>query len=1074
MAMVESVRMQARTAIAAVLAILGVVAISAGGSGRVVAAAEPIEFNRDVRPILSDKCFRCHGPDSASRQGDLRLDRREDAITERDGHAAIVPGKAEQSVAFLRILSADETERMPPVDSGLVVTPAERETLRRWIAAGAKYESHWSLITPEPSQLPPVKQQAWPRNAIDRFVLAKLEQEGLRPSPEADAATLCRRLHLDLTGLPPTPETVEEFVRDYAASPPGNEQAYAALVDKLLASPRYGERMAAPWLDAARFADTNGYQTDGPRRMWRWRDWVIDAFNQNLPYDQFTLEQLAGDLLPEPTLEQRIATGFNRNHRINAEGGIIPEEFLVEYVVDRVETTATVWLGLTLGCARCHDHKYDPVSQRDFYRLYAFFNRVPEPGKGVRDDNSPPFLSAPTVEQQIELKRHDAAVAAAAKTWQAVEPRARKAERAWAPTVQQNITPWTVTDGLTLRFRFDDEATDDVTQAAAKVVAGKMQFGPGPFSPALELDGNTELDTTLVPAFDSERPFSTAVWIKPAEAATQTVYASMDADMSSLGFELRLVDGRVELVFAARVLDDVLRLRTKPTVPVGEWSHVAWAYAGGKSPNAVTIYIDGRAVEFDVLADLWSNKTKATEPLVVGGGGTAGRFHGRVADLRCYDHVLTADEAAVVFCGLSLRSLGQQSPHFGNPASAVKFWEYFLQHDGRAEFGSVREAWLQARRERDAYVASLPTVMVMHDVPNLRQTFVLKRGEYDKPGEAVEAGVPEAFGLPLPSKAKVDRLALARWLVDPRHPLTARVAVNRLWQQLFGVGLVKTVEDFGSQGEWPVHRELLDWLAVEFQRPERAGETAWDVKRLLKLIVMSATYRQSSHVSPALAARDPENRLLARGARFRLSAEAIRDSALFAAGLLRERVGGPSVKPYQPAGLWEELATGTVKYEQDHGDDLYRRSLYTYCKRTVAQPTMATFDAAARESCVVRTSRTNTPLQALNLMNDVTFVEAARELAARTLREAGSTPGERIALAARWTLGREPTAAETEVLRRGFERRLAAFRADRKQAEALVHQGEAPIDPRLDVAEWAAYTTVAQVLMNLDEFVTHE
>ena len=1070
------------------------------------APSPKVSFNRDVRPILSDKCFRCHGPDAASRQGDLRLDRRADAVAAREGPAIITPGKPESSELIARIDSHDADLRMPPADSELVLSETEREVLRRWIAEGAEYEPHWSfqpVVRPTPPQ---VRDSSGIRNAIDNFVRARLEQQKLQPSPEADPETLCRRLYLDLIGLPPTPAEVASFTKAYVSLSPGlpvsrsetkdkatrrqgdkeREAVYEALVDRLLASPHFGENMARPWLDAARYADTNGYQTDGPRHMWRWRDWVIDAYNRNLPFDQFTIEQLAGDLLPQPRLDQQIATGFNRNHRMNAEGGIIAEEFLAEYVADRVETTSTVWLGLTMGCARCHDHKYDPLSQRDFYRMFAFFNNVPEPGKAIRDDNSPPFISAPTVEQQARLKQLDTEIAAAEKRWIELEPQARREMLAWAPSQARNPSQWTVTDGLSARYPFDGALKDETDPKIEVVASSAPRFSGGPFGEAIEFDGNDSATVKEVLPFDSEAPFSSSVWIKPAAPQSSgTIYASVDADMSSLGVELRLVKGRVELVLAARVLDDVIRIESKAEIPAGEWTHLAWTYRGIKTADQVQLYIDGRPVETRIVADTLSNKFKASENLTIGSNPSGSGFRGRVADLRFYSRQLSNDEISVVFCGLSIRTLAQQAEAFGNPASALKLFEYYLAHDGHTPFGQARDALRDLQSSRRLFVAQLPTTMVMRDQPGLRTTHILTRGEYDKPGAAVTSGVPSE--LPeLSTEGAVNRLALARWLVDGRNPLTARVAVNRLWQQFFGVGLVKTAEDFGSQGEWPAHAALLDWLAAEFQEGDRPGDRSslasaqrlapgvWDVKHLIKLIVTSATYRQSSQVTAAQLARDPDNRLLARGARFRLSAEGVRDAALQASGLLKSRIGGPSVKPYQPDGLWEELASSKSPYEQSRGDDLYRRSLYTYRKRTVGPPGLMIFDAAGREACVVRSARTNTPLQALNLLNDVTYVEASRVLAERMMRDGGESVDARVAFGFRCAMSRQPSREELAVLRRGYERRLEEFRRHQDRAKQLLEQGASPVDDRLDAAELAAYATVAGVIFNLDEFVTRQ
>jgi hypothetical protein len=765
-----------------------------------------IDFNRDVRPILSDTCFKCHGPDPAHREAKLSLVTREDATAPREGGpAAVVPGKPGDSEAYRRLIIDDPKKRMPPADSGLTLTPAQVNTLKRWIEQGAEYQRHWAFIPPVAPPLPEVGDAAWCRNPIDRFVLARLDREGLQPAPEASRETLIRRASLDLTGLPPTPAEADAFLAD--ASP----DAYEKVIDRLLASPRYGERMAQAWLDAARFADTAGYQADWERSMWPWRDWVVRAFNANMPFDQFTVEQLAGDMLPAPTAQQLLATGFNRNHRINDEGGIIPEEYAVEYVIDRVETTAAVWLGMTAGCARCHDHKYDPLTQREFYRLYAYFNNVPEIGQDGRKGYAEPHLVVQT---------------------------------------------------------------------------------PGVGGP----EGTP-----------------------------------------------------------------VMVMRELPT------------------PRDTYLLKRGAYDQPDK-----SEKLTPGIPAALTGGG-----------------------------------VGVTSPSPGTPG------------EGRGE--------------------GLPTAENPGPSPN------------PLPAYRERATNPEPR----------NRLELARWLVDPDNPLTARVTVNRFWQNVFGTGLVKTSEDFGAQGEWPSHPELLDWLATEFVR------TGWDVKAFHKLIATSATYRQSSRVTPALFERDPENRLLARGARYRLDAHAVRDNALSIGGLLVEKLGGPPVKPYQPPGLWEELSFGNGKttidkYVQDTGEKLYRRTLYTFWKRTVPPPALAIFDAAGREACTVRLGRTNTPLQALNLLNDVTYVEAARKLAERMLRDGGSTPSDRLTHGFRLATARRPTDRELTSLLRGFEQYAATYRADPIGAAALLGVGESPRDAALDAGELAAYTASANVLLNLDETMTRE
>lgn len=751
-----------------------------------VSGAEParVDFTRHVQPLLADRCFTCHGPDEGTREADLRLDLRSSVFDRQHGEPLIVPGNAEGSLLAQRISSMDPDVRMPPPNAPRQLNSREIELIRRWIDQGADWQEHWAFIVPQRPAVPDVSDQDWARNHIDPFILARLDQERLTPSAQADRETLIRRVTLALTGLPPAPAEVDRFLQDESPD------SYERLVDRLLASHRYGEHMAMPWLDAARYADTDGYQNDRIRYMWAWRDWLIMALNENKPFDEFTIEQLAGDMLPDATLRQQIATGFCRNHRINSEGGSIPEEWIVEYVVDRVDTLGTVWLGLTLGCARCHDHKYDPVSQKEYYRLFAYFNNVAEWGLGPNNGNSPPFIRVP-----------------------------------------------------------DDWPRLDRTK-----------------------------DTKIEPA--------------PYE----------------------LVTSQVSVV------------RPKP----------------------------------------------------------------------------------------------------GNEK----------------------------------------TVMVMAERSERRPTWLLKRGQYNLPdkSEALAPGLPDSLNgagdLP------ADRKELAEWLVNPDNPLTARVTVNRYWQHFFGTGLVKTSENFGVQGEPPVHPELLDWLALEFI------ESGWDVKKLHRLIVTSATYRQKSSATSDQVERDPENRLLARGPRFRFSAHMIRDQALAVSGLLQERIGGPSVKPYAPPGIWKSISNN--KYVQDHGPKLYRRSLYTYWRRTVPPPTMATFNAAEREVCLVRKDRTNTPLQALTLMNNVAFVEAARFLAERILHEAEPDLVSRIEYGFRVVTGRRPQAAELEPLKTACDHFIDHFASRPKEAAELLAIGEAPRDTTLDVSEHAAFTMLANILLNLDEAITLE
>lgn len=767
--------------------------------GQDKASTPRVDFDRDIRPILSNTCFNCHGPDESNRKAKLRLDTKQGAFADRGGSAAIVPGQPDRSELYVRVSAKNPADRMPPVRFPHQLSAKQIDTLKLWIEQGADWREHWAFVPPQRPATPKVKTTAWPKNDIDTFILARLEKEGLSPSAPASREKWLRRVTLDLTGLPPTLKEIDDFLADKTP------QAFETVVDRLLASPRYGEHMAVEWLDAARYADTNGYQQDRTRTMWPWRDWVVQAMNDNMPFDQFTVEQIAGDLLPDAKVPQKIATGFNRNHMLNGEGGRLAEESRVEYVVDRVETTSTVWLGLTLGCCRCHNHKYDPVSQKEFYRFYAFFNNIDEVGGVDRGGNAKPVLALPTPEQTARLEK-----------------------------LRQELT------GLK------------------------------------EQQKNA-----------------------PEEKSRLSLKKSADAK--------------------AKAIDD--------------------------------------------------------------------------------------------------------------------------------------------------YERSFLEVMIMQDKPQPRDTYVLQRGQWNQPdqSEKMTPGIPSVLP-PLPGDLPPNRLALARWLVDPAHPLTARVAVNRYWQHFFGRGLVKTTEDFGSQGERPSHPDLLDWLATEFVK------SGWDVKHIHRLIVLSATYRQSSTSTPDLLQRDPENILLARGPRVRLSSLVLRDQALSVSGLLVSRMGGPAVKPYQP-DVWFDLSLGKTKYEPDKGEDLYRRSLYTFWRRAVG-PTML-FDTPARQVCTVRAARTNTPLHALTLMNDIGYVEAARVFAQNTLKQKTSAE-DRLTLAFRTATGRQPTPNELATLGKVLHKIHARYQADPAGASKLIHVGDSPPDAALNPVELAAYTGVMNLILNLDEVVTKE
>ena len=973
----------------------------------IVCAAQTLEFNRDVRPILSDRCFSCHGPDARNRQSNLRLDFE---------NSAIVAGNPDASKVIQRVTSPNKSLRMPPQYAGKdPLTAKEISVLQEWIRQGGAYEPHWSLIKPQKRPGP---------NSIDAFIRERLAREGLAASSEADRTTLLRRVTLDLTGLPPTLAQLDAFLSD---SSPG---AYERVVEGLLASPRHAERMAILWLEAARYSDTNGYQTDGPRDMWRWRDWVIDAYRANMPFDRFTIEQLAGDLLPNATLDQRLATGFHRNHRTSAEGGIVDEEFRVEYVADRTETTSTVWLGLTIGCARCHDHKYDPLPQRDYYSLFAFFNNVPEKGFVWNFGNEPPVMKAPLPDQQRQWDALDHDVAAKRARWDSLQPALSEAQHQWEKKLPSR-KPWLITTDLSLR-----------------VLPGTKRK---------HFDGVRFLQQDGKPAeLDYRDPFTFAAWINP-EIPDGAILSHSEDYAEGKGHALYLMNGKLRLHAIFRWTDLGLRVESAQPLALNQWTHVAATYDGSMRAAGVKLYVNGEPVPTNILFDSMLWPIDAKEPFRVGAGGGL-RFKGSIGDVRVYRRALSPAEVSTLPITAPLAKLGHTNAE--KELLRLAFLEKGAPPDARQALADLKAA----EAARDKFVDSIPTTMVMAERESLRETHLLKRGAYDNPGERTPPAVPRVLPQ-LPPGARPDRLALARWLVSRDNPLTARVAVNRLWQMLFGTGLVKTVEDFGSQGEWPTHPELLDWLAVEFM------DSGWDVRHMLRLMVTSETYRQSSRVTPDLLQRDPENRLLARGPRFRLSAEMIRDQALAVSGILVEKTGGPSVKPYQPPGLWQELHGGK-EYEADHGDGLYRRGLYTYWKRTVAPPLMINFDSPTREVCTVRSSRTNTPLQALNLMNDVTFLEASRKFAERILLEGGTETNSRLRYGYRLLLDRAPAPEEAIAVTRLLNKYEKFYTANRAKAVAYLDQGEAPMNRKLDRAELAAWTGVASLLLNLDETVT--
>ena len=1037
----------------------------------VQAAERQVVFTREVRPILSRNCFQCHGPDEENRQMGLRLDTPEGFAGDRGnfGGPVVIPGNATDSLLFQRITAEAENFRMPRDREAL--TADEVETIRLWINQGADWESHWAFIPPEKPTVPEVENLSWVKNPIDHFVLEKLEKELLDPSKAADKEILIRRVTLDLTGMPPTIEEIDAYLADESPN------AYEKLVERLLQSPRYGERMAVEWLDAARYADTNGYQTDGERSMWRWRDWVINAYNENMPFDQFTIEQLAGDMLPNATLDQKIATAFNRNHSLNAEGGIVPEEFLVEYAVDRVATTSTVWLGLTMGCARCHDHKFDPLQQKEFYEFSAFFNNINERGKGFKYVNSPPFITAPTASQQEKLVELDQRLKEARLALADMDEEINSGQQVWEDSLVGSSdidadVDWNLKDGLIVHHALDGDISG---VHAGKIVDATLEDGlphfvDGRIGTAASFDGQRYIDAGMPPNLGYEDEFTLSAWIYPTRDNGVIFSRANEGDQGEVGWGLYIEDGKIRLNLSTRVLDDGVAAETTQAIQLERWQHVAATYDGSKTPEGMRIYVDGIDQELAGLLDLVGNRLPQRYPLRIGASGsTKPNFQGSIDDVRIYDRVLEPEEIAVVSTAETISLIAGLDPSKREKAQSDKLRLSYLNQYASPEIRAAYQEVKRLENDRKDLWESFPTVMVMEEMKERRPTFRLNRGVYDNPAEEVFPGTPSILP-PMPDGEK-NRLTFANWLVSPENPLMSRVTVNRYWQMYFGTGLVKTSDNFGSQGEFPSHPELLDWLATTFV------ESNWNVKELQRLIVTSATYRQSSVVSPELLEKDPENRLLARATRMRLPAQMIRDQALSISGLLVENIGGPSVGPYQPDGLWDDIVERGQEYRLSTGDDLYRRSLYTFWKRTRPAPAMITFDSSTRETHIVTPTRTNTPLQALNLMNDVTYVEAARALGERVMKEGLAeklSVEQNVNHMYRLAVSRQPTEEVRSILVGAYGDYLSEYQMDRQAALDLVSEGESLRDETLDISQLAAYQMVASLILNLDGTITRD
>jgi len=1039
--------------------VIGLCLLSSG----IANAQEKLEYNRDIRPILFENCFACHGADSAARKGDLRLDQRDAAMEMK----AIVPGNVDESTLMQRVLTEEPEEIMPPPATKKTLSVKQKETLARWIREGAEYQAHWSFIAPVRPEIPAVQNPSWVKNPIDAFILSRLDKEHLSPAPEADKRTLARRVSLDLTGLPPKPEMVEAFVNDAAPN------AYEKLVDTLLQSDAWGEHRGRYWLDYARYADTHGIHFDNFREMWTYRDWVIKVFNQNMPYDQFTIENLAGDLLPNPTQDQLIGSGFNRCNMTTNEGGIIDEEYLVLYTRDRMETVGQVWLGMTVNCGVCHSHKFDPLSQKEFYEMAAFFNNTTQAARDGNIKDTPPIITVPT---EQDAPRWEELKSLLANTKQQIEGRRAEARGVFNEWIA-STTPEVLLQGLPTQELHFAAAFNEAegNKAAVKVDGGDREVEltesttkkPGPYAGtnAVELQGGaTELAD--VGDFEANQPFSVATWINvPANDSHGAVCARMDNEHGFQGWDVLIQQRRLAMHLVNGWPDTGMKVVAKPQLKANEWVHVVMTYDGSGKAAGVKLYYDGKPQQTNVEMDKLSGSTKTNVPFKIGQRNTSEKIVATsIHDLRVYKRVLDGGEAETLartsrFAGILSKPADQRTE-----AEVNEIYEWWLgSHD--EPFRTLSGTLAAQEREQNDIKARGTIAHVMNEKQDPAMAYVLFRGDYDKRRDEVKPETPK-FLPPFPTEAPRNRLGYAKWLLQPEHPLTARVTVNRFWQEVFGTGIVKTTGDFGVAGELPSHQELLDWLAVDFR------ESGWDVKRLFKLMVMSATYRQDAVTTPEKIDKDPQNRLLSHGPRFRMDAEMVRDYALESSGLLVSKIGGPSVKPYQPPGVWEAIAmdvSNTKAYTPDTGENLYRRSMYTFWKRMAPPASLDLFNAPSREYCVVRRERTNTPIQALVTLNDEQYVEAARHLAQAAIKQGGATFEDRLRFISLRLLSREFRPEEVNVIRGSFDQLSEYYNGHAEEAGKVIHYGVSPVDETIPAAELAAWTMTCNELMNLDE-----
>ncbi|MFN6138850.1 MAG: DUF1553 domain-containing protein [Planctomycetota bacterium] len=1015
------------------------------------------DFASQIKPILANHCWSCHGPDEQSRKADLRLDRRADAISAK----SLVPGNAAESLLAERIESTDPDSVMPPPETKKPLTLEQRQLLKDWINSGAKYSKHWSFAPPEKTSLANngLAKPMWQH--IDQQVALKLRAHGLIPSDLANRETLLRRVSLDLTGLPPTLEELDAFLKDTS------DDAFEKAVDRLLQSDAYAERMASQWLDLSRYADTNGYNNDEDRQMWPWRDWVINAYRANMPYDQFLTEQLAGDLLPNANLQQQVATGFLRNQGHNTEGGIIQEEYRVEYVADRVHTVATVFLGLSMQCARCHDHKIDPITQAEYYRFFSLVNNLEEKQASYSNFvGAEPFVRVPTAEQ-IESKK--LLITQLDQFKSQLQTKEQHIEQTWATWVKANSDQVIeATLGTTQKDYVDFEENNLSATQQIWEKSDQLIFVAGKQGTAVSIDNGKHLTSKQLGKLQSDRPFSISLWVNVPSLGSMAILSRMDEAMNFRGYDMLLVNGKIEVHLVDTWPSNAIKISSQQTMAPNQWHHLTLTYDGSKKAAGANLYIDGKPVKFDIPNNNLTGSLETDKPFHLGLREKSLPFTGSIDELRIFDGVLSP---------VDVERLSQLQVPESKIAWARKAWGE-LTEDQRnlakswtrekidPEHGQLQSQVVELEKKIASVDQAAPAVMVMREMNPPRETFILKRGQYDQPTTKVEPGIPESLrvdGIDQP----INRLQLAKWLTHPKNPLTARVAVNRLWEQCFGVGIVRTSEDFGGSGEYPSNPELLDMLAMEFI------ESQWDVRAMLKQIVLSKTYRQESRMTPELKLKDPENRFFARGPRHRLSAETIRDNALAISGLLVRKVGGPSVKPYQPAGLWEDVTVERRgKYVADTGEGLFRRGMYTFWKRTCPPPAMVSFDAPNREVCVARRSRTNTPLQALVLLNDPTYIEAARVFASDVLKSGGNDQLARLNYAYRKALARDIRPEEVPAMQELLELARSDFAEDSKRVDAYLSVGTVGISGEIPKLELAAWTVACSAILNLDETIT--